>query len=76
VSPEGPAHRAGQRAGDLVLAVGNDEVTTLEAFYRKVWGRGAAGIEVPIRVLQGAQIRELKLRSIDRMEYFRPSKTY
>ena len=76
VSPEGPADRAGLRAGDLVLAVGSDEVKTLEEFYRKVWGRGAAGIEVPIRVLQGAQVRELKLRSIDRMEYFRPSKTY
>ena len=28
-----------------------------------------------LRLLQGMQVRDLKLRSIDRTEYFRPSKT-
>ena len=76
VSPEGPAERAGLRTGDIVLSVGGEEVTTLAEFYRKVWGRGAAGMEVPLKVLQGAQVRDLKVRSIDRNDYFRPSKTY
>jgi S1-C subfamily serine protease len=73
VSPEGPAARAGLKAGDLVLSVGTEEVSTLPEFYRKVWARGAAGVEVPLRVLQGSAIRELKVRSIDRNEYFRRS---
>ncbi len=76
VSPEGPAERAGLKGGDIVLAVGAEEVTTLAEFYRKVWGRGAAGAEVPLKVLQGARVRELTVRSIDRIEYFRPSLTY
>ena len=76
VSPEGPAERAGLRAGDIVLSVGGEEVTTLAEFYRRMWGRGAAGIEVPLRVLQGAQLRELTVRSIDRVDYFRAAKTY
>jgi serine protease Do len=76
VSPEGPAERAGLKSGDIVLAVGGEEVTTLAEFYRKVWGRGPAGTEVPLKVLQGAQVRDLKVRSIDRIEYIRPSKTY
>jgi serine protease Do len=76
VSPEGPAERAGLQADDIVLAVGADEVTTLADFYRRVWSRGAAGVEVPLKVLRGAQIREVKIRSIDRLEYFRASKTY
>jgi S1-C subfamily serine protease len=76
VSPGGPAERAGLKAGDIVLAVAGEEVATLADFYRKVWGRGAAGAEVPIKVLQGAQVREVRVRSIDRTDYFRPSNTY
>ena len=73
VSPEGPAERAGLKAGDLVLSVGVDEVTTLADFYRKVWALGGAGVEVPLKVLQGASIREVKVRSVDRNDYFRVS---
>jgi len=76
VSPEGPADRAGLRAGDIVVAVNGEHVSTLAEFYRRIWGRGGAGVEVPIRVLQGAQLREVSVRSIDRVDYFRASKTY
>lgn len=74
VSPGSPAESAGIKAGDLVLAVGGDDVATLAEFYRRVWARGAAGVEVPLRLLQGSQVRELRVRSIDRNAYFRPSK--
>ena len=76
VSPDGPAARAGLTSGDILLAVGNEEVSTLADFYRKLWGRGPAGTEVPLKVLKGARVAEVKVRSIDRVEYFRPSKTY
>jgi serine protease Do len=76
VSPEGPAERAGLQADDIVLAVGGEEVKSLAEFYRKVWSRGAAGVEVPLKVLRGAQIREVTVRSIDRVQYFRGSATY
>ena len=76
VSPEGPADRAGVRGGDIVIAVGSDAVTTLAEFYRKVWARGEAGVEVPLRVLQGAQLRDINVRSMDRASYFRPALTY
>jgi serine protease Do len=75
-SPEGPSERAGLLRDDIVLAVGGDEVRTLDEFYRKVWARGAAGVEVPIKVLRGVQIRDVSVRSIDRVEYFRPSKLH
>jgi len=76
VSPGGPADRAGVRSGDMLMGVGAEEATTLADFYRKVWARGAAGVEVPLRVLQGMQIRELTVRSIDRVEYFRAKPSY
>jgi serine protease Do len=76
LSPEGPAERAGLRPDDIVLAVAGEEVSTLAEFYRKVWSRGAAGVEVPLRILRGAQVRELSVRSIDRVQYFKGSTTY
>jgi len=76
VSPQGPADRAGVKSGDIVVAVGGDEVSSLADFYRKIWARGAAGVDVPLRVLQGVQVRELNVRSIDRLEYFRTKPSY
>jgi serine protease Do len=76
VSPDGPAQRAGLKDGDIVLAVGSEEVTSLPEFYKRIWARGAAGVEIPLKVLQGAQVRDVKIRSIDRIEYFRPKQSY
>jgi len=76
VSPDGPADKAGLKSGDILIGVGSDEVSSLADFYRKVWARGAAGVDVPLRVLQGVQLKELTVRSIDRVEYFRGKPSY
>ena len=76
VSPDGPGDLAGIKVGDIILGVGGDGVRTQAEFYRKVWGRGAAGADIPLRVLQGVDVKELAVHSIDRIEYFRPRTTY
>lgn len=76
VARDGPAERAGLAGGDIVIGVGGEEVASLADFYRKVWARGAAGVEVPLRVLQGLEVKELGVRSIDRLEYFRRKPSY
>ena len=76
VSPEWPAERAGVRDGDIVIAVDGEAVTTLAEFYRKVWGRGEAGVEIPLRLLQGTQVKDIVVRSVERASYFRPVLTY
>jgi S1-C subfamily serine protease len=76
VSPDGPADKAGLEAGDIILGVGGDGVRTQAELYQRVWGRGAAGVEIPLRVLQGIDIKEVTIRSIDRVEYFRPVTTH
>ena len=76
VSPDSPADRAGIRAGDIVLGVGAETVNTHEELYRKLWSIGPAGVEVPLRLLQGADMRDVKVRSIDRYEYFKERPTY
>lgn len=71
VSPKGPADQAGIKRGDIVLGVGADSVGSLEEFYRKVWASGPAGTDVPLKVLQGPQLKEIRVQSIDRVDYFR-----
>lgn len=71
VSPDSPADRAGIKEGDILVGVGKDEVSSLSEFYRRLWALGAACVEVPLRFVQGAQVREVRVRSIDRTAYFR-----
>jgi len=76
VSPDGPADRAGMKSGDIILGVGSDAVRTQAEFYSKVWGRGNAGDDIPLKVLQGMDVREVKVHSIDRTDYFRHQTMY
>ncbi len=75
VSPEAPADKAGVRRGDIVVGVGADAVATHGELYRKLWSLGPAGTEVPLKVLQGVSVKEIKVRSIDRTEYLRAKPT-
>jgi S1-C subfamily serine protease len=76
VSPDGPADRAGVQAGDIVLSVGGERVRTQQEFYQKVWTRGGAGIEIPVKLLQGVDINDVRITSMDRVDYFKPRTTY
>jgi serine protease Do len=76
VAPEGPAERAGLRPGDLLEAVEGEAVGSLVDFYRKVWARGAAGAEVRLRVLQDGETKDVRVRSMDRLEHLRRAPTY
>lgn len=76
VSPESPAERAGLRHGDIVIGVGDDLVKTHAELYRKVWGLGAAGVDVPLKILQGSDVRDVRVRSIDRFDYFKVKPAY
>lgn len=67
VSKESPADLAGLEAGDVVLAVDDAKVATLEAFYKKLWDRAEPDAEVRLTVLQGADIKTIVLKAQDRM---------
>ena len=71
VTPKGPSEEAGLKLGDMILTVGGKEVNGLADFYRKVWAAGNAGVDVPLGILQGTQIREVKVRSTDRHQFLR-----
>lgn len=71
VSRESPAFEAGLAAGDVVLAVDGEKVSTLEGFYKKLWARPDPEGEVRLTVLQGSDIRQVTVRAVDRMKIMR-----
>ena len=67
----GPAHRAGVHRGDLVREVAGERVKGLPDLFRKVWGLGAAGVEVPLTLARDGNLHPVRLRSGDRAEFLR-----
>jgi S1-C subfamily serine protease len=65
VTPGGPAEQAGLRPGDVILTVGQKPVAAIAELYRQVWSTGSAGVNVRLRVLQGNDIHDLTVKSMD-----------
>jgi S1-C subfamily serine protease len=66
VTENGPAAAAGIRRGDVLAAVGGSEIEDLGDFYRKVWSRGPAGVEIPIEIVRDGRAIGLRIHSTDR----------
>jgi len=71
VSERGPAASAGLRRGDILSSVRGEDVSDLGDFYRKVWGLGEAGVEVPIEIIRDGRALGVKIRSADRMSFLK-----
>jgi serine protease Do len=71
VSEGGPAEEAGIGPGDIILMMGGRKVEKLDDFYRRLWSTGAPGVDVNLKVLHGTDIRDVKVHSIDRLEFIR-----
>lgn len=65
----GPAHRAGVRLGDVVLEVAGEPVLDLADLFRRVWGTGAAGAEVPLTLARGKSTSRVRVTSADREDF-------
>jgi S1-C subfamily serine protease len=72
VLPESPAEGCGLEQGDVILGVAGRPVGGQAEFYEALWSRGAAGREVSLHVLHERQVKEVRARPMDRLEYFRP----
>lgn len=68
VSKSGPADLAGVDPGDIVLGVAGEKISDQADFYRRVWKQGPPGTPVPLRILKSGEMKEIPVRSIDRME--------
>jgi serine protease Do len=76
VTRDGPAEKGGLKEGDIIIRLGGEEVSGQVDFYRKLWGKGPAGTDIAVSVLQGAQMKDLLIQSIDRAQHLRTRATY
>jgi S1-C subfamily serine protease len=74
VTPEGPAAKAGIKAGDIVVAVNRKPVSGLAQFFRQIWASGPAGVKVSLSILQKTQLREISVPTADRYRYLKVSR--
>jgi S1-C subfamily serine protease len=66
VSAKGPAARAELKAGDVILAINGEKITSQANFYRRLWALGPAGVDVPLTVHHEGVTFDVVLASIDR----------
>jgi serine protease Do len=71
VNKDGPAQAAGLQPGDVVLAVDDAKVANLEAFYKKLWDRASPEADIKLTVLQGADLKTIVIKAVDRMSTMR-----
>jgi S1-C subfamily serine protease len=66
VTGGGPADRAEGRAGDVILAVAGEAVTSLADFYTRLWALGPAGVIATLRLRRERDVFDVEIRTIDR----------
>ncbi|MFQ5955106.1 MAG: S1C family serine protease [Kiloniellales bacterium] len=76
VATGGPAAQAGIVAGDIILTVEDQPVEGMADFYRKLWARGPAGVEVRLTVLHGTRTRDITIKSDDRYNWLKLKTAY
>src|SRR3984885_8842126 len=66
ISAKGPAAHAELKAGDIILAVKGEKISSQAGFYRKLWALGPAGVDVPLTVHHEGVTFDVVLTSTDR----------
>ena len=67
-----PADLGGLKRGDVILAIDGKAIGSQSEFYEVLWAGSSAGDEITLQVWRNKLVRELKVRSIDRLDYLRP----
>jgi S1-C subfamily serine protease len=65
VSPRGPAHAAGLRAGDVIVRVNGERVADVEGFYRRLWAQ-PVDRPVELAVARGGAVETVTVHPRDR----------
>ena len=78
VAAGGPAQDAGIKPGDIIMGVDGKLIKGIADFYRKIWARGSAGVDIPVDVMPvgGAslEIRTVIVKSRDRLDWLKLNK--
>ena len=64
------------KAGDIIVGIAGEGLKGQADFYMRLWKSGNAGVEVSLEVLRGNRVENIKVKSVDRNNYFRTKATY
>ena len=67
VAEGSPAEDAGLKPGTVVQAIDGLEVTTLEAFYKKLWASASPEQPVKLTVREGTEVKTINITPQNRM---------
>ena len=67
----GPAEKAGIRAGDRIVGVGDEEITEVASLWRQVWSKGAPGVQIRLRVARDDNTMSVRVTTSDRSKFLR-----
>jgi len=67
VTKDSPAQAGGIMPGDVILAVDDAQVATLEQFYKRLWAHPNPDDEIKLTVQQGTDTRTVTVKAVDRM---------
>lgn len=70
-----PAARV-MRAGDVVRALAGTPVDELGPFFRRLWACGEAGVEIPLTLERDGRLLEVRVRSMDRRDFWKKPKLH
>jgi S1-C subfamily serine protease len=76
LSRDAPAHRAGLKPGDVVLAVAGQKVDSLPSFFRAIWRLGPSGCIVPLEVMRGGAALRLEVHSASREDFLQKPRAH
>ena len=76
IASKGPAARAELKTGDVVLAVKGERISTLAAFYRRVWSLGEAGVAVPLTLYREGVTFDVSVNSSDRAKFLKAPRVH
>jgi S1-C subfamily serine protease len=71
LAPGGPAEKAGVKVGDILVDVAGARPESLADLFRRVWARGNAGAEVPLKLLREAASKSVVVHSADRNDFLK-----
>lgn len=71
IAPGGPAERAGIQPGDIVVDVAGARVSELADLFRRIWGLGVAGVDVPLTLARAGAPARVRVQSADRASYLK-----
>jgi S1-C subfamily serine protease len=71
LADDGPAEKAGLRAGDRITGVGGEEVTEVAQLWRLVWASGAPGVQVKLQLQRDDSVMTVRVTTSERTRFLK-----